>query len=222
MSTQAASMLIVDDHELYCEGLVEIISRWPEFNIVGSANNGPAAELLCDEHKPDLVLMDVQMPGQDGITTAANIKHKHPNTVVVMLTVSSEKHHLIESLQSGASGYMPKNVTGQRLRDCMRCALHGEIVISGRDAEIVFSLIRDDSSEGANNPRSAQVISGLSERDLQILQLVAQGCSNEEISEALFISIGMVKKYIASLMQRLQVDNRVKLAVFALKAGLAK
>lgn len=222
MSSKAAKLLIVDDHELYCEGLVEIINRWPEFNIVGSANNGPDAERLCDELEPDLVLMDVQMPGQNGIVAAKNIKERHPKTIVVMLTVSGERRHLLDSLISGATGYMPKNVSGQRLRDCLRSALHGEIVISGSVSDQLPSIVGEIPDQGAGNTPYAQTLAELSERDLQILKLVAQGCSNEEISESLFISIGMVKKYIASLMQRLQVDNRVKLAVFALKAGIAK
>lgn len=222
MSNNAAKLLVADDHELYCEGLVEIISRWSEFSIVGSANNGPDAERLCDELEPDLVLMDVQMPGQNGIVTVKNIKEKHPEIIVVMLTVSGERRHLLDSLVSGATGYMPKNVSGQRLRDCLRSALHGEIVLSGSVSDQLPSIIGEIPDQDANSTEQARIADKLSERDLQILGLVAQGCSNEEISESLFISVGMVKKYIASLMQRLQVDNRVKLAVFALKAGIAK
>lgn len=222
MTSSQTSLLIVDDHELYCEGLSEIISRWPEFNIVGSANSGREAERMCDELEPDLVLMDVQMPDQNGIETARKIKRKHPKTVLVMLTVSGEKHYLLDSLQSGATGYLMKNVTGQRLRDGLRSALHGEIVLSGGVSEQVSNIAGNalNQDSGSSSPR--KTVEGFSERDVQILKLLAQGCSNEEISESLFISVGMVKKYVAALMQELHVDNRVKLAIYAHKAGLAE
>lgn len=219
-----ARVLLVDDQVLYREGLRELIRRWPEFFVVGEASNGKEAVEFCRTHSLDLVLMDVQMPVMDGVEAAGVICRENSELPVVMLTVAVDDEHLFGALYNGAQGYILKDMPSRQLRNRLQGVLRGEAVLSGAVTARVLEELASGSAGSlyAAKPKEANVRDTLSERDVQILRLVAQGLSNEEIGAQLYLSAGTVKKHLSLLMQKLYLANRVQVAVFAIKAGLVE
>ena len=165
---------------------------------------------------PDFVLMDVQMPIMNGVEATGIIKAEHPEIKVVMLTVSADDEHLFGAIQSGAQGYLLKDTPSRQLRDRMRSVTKGQGTLSGIVTEKVIRKLNEQDSA----PYAAELQGDLSERDRQVIALVAEGLSNEEIGKRLFISPATVKKQISTLLLRLGLENRVQLAVYAVKAGI--
>lgn len=219
---RVARVLLADDQVLYREGLRELIRRWPEFEVVGEASNGQDAVEFCRKDSPDLVLLDVQMPVMGGVEAAGIICSAHPEIAVVMLTVAADDEHLFGALYSGAQGYILKDMPSRQLRNRLQGVVRGEGALSGA----VTARVLDEL--GANRIRRGQqvdagadaVLAKLTEREVKILKLVAQGLSNEEIGAQLYLSAGTVKKQLSVLMQKLYLNNRVQVAVFAIRAGL--
>ena len=221
VTPKVAGVLLVDDHTLYREGLRELIKHWDEFEVVGEAANGQEAVELCRHRHPEIVLMDVQMPVMDGIEATRLIRQECPATAVVMLTVSTEEKHLFEAIREGARGYVLKIIPARQLRDRLRGVLQGEVMLSGAVAIKVleeFSRQRGAEAPGQLGPRQDEA---LTEREIQILRLVAEGLSNEEIGARLFLSEQTVKKRLSGVLQKLHLNNRVQAAAHAVRHGLA-
>ena len=212
-------VLVVDDQILYREGLCELMGHWHEFEIIGQASNGQEAVDFCAMRKPDLILMDVQMPVMDGISATAAICSRYPQVRIVMLTVSAEDEHLFGAIQNGAIGYILKDTPARQLRNRLRGIAAGE---GSRSGIVAAKVIKEVSSRTYLSAESEAQAALLTERETELLSLVANGLSNEEIGEQLFLSAGTVKKQLSSLMRKLCVDNRVQLAVWAVKAGLSR
>ncbi|MBQ9955133.1 MAG: response regulator transcription factor [Eggerthellaceae bacterium] len=213
-------VLLVDDQVLYREALSELVGRWPEFCVVAEASNGLEAVEECGRHEPDLVLMDIQMPIMNGVEAAAAISRKWPDTTVVMLTVSIDDQHLFGALCNGARGYILKNTPAAELRGKMRGAMRGEGVLSGEVAAKLidkFSKMHPVASDGS---QEQLLETGLTEREVDIVRLVAQGFSNEEIAAKLYLSTSTVKKQLGIIMQKHSLHNRVQIAVYAMRMGL--
>lgn len=221
-------VLLVDDQVLYREALRGLIDRWPEFDVVAEASDGNEAVELALALKPDLVLMDVRMPRLNGVDAAREILDKLPGTDIVMLTVESDKELVFEALQSGIRGYLLKDTPARKLRDRLHSVIQGEATLSESvTAPVVdeFARMRDLVSGADGSGRAGgDVLSAdhLTDREKDILRLVAQGKSNEEIGSELYLSVGTVKKQLSNLMLRLCLENRVQAAVYAVKAGLDK
>ena len=199
------------------------MDRWPEYAIVGEAHDGKKAVEMARELKPDLVLMDISMPKMNGIDATRAILSEFPDTIVVMITVESEKDLVLEALQVGARGYLLKDTPARKLRDRLRQILQGDISLSETvTTPVVEELNRMRATLGANVGATTGVPSAdkLTDREKDILRLVAKGLSNEEISATLYLSLGTVKKQLSNLMLRLGLENRVQAAVYAVKAGL--
>lgn len=223
-------IVLVDDQLLYREGLRGLFEHWPEFEVVGEASNGHEAVEACKRLNPDLVLMDLQMPVMDGIEAAKAIHGLLPEAVIVMLTVATSEELVFSALDTGVRGYLLKDTPARQLRSRLHGILQGEMALSGAvTASVVGELTRLRECGGAlpspaerdESERGPVPIAQLTQREMEILRCVAQGKSNEEISAELYLSLGTVKKQLGVIMQRLYAENRVQLAVYAVRHGLA-
>lgn len=227
MGDTPSRVLLVDDQVLYREAVRSLIDRWSEFEVVAEASDGAEAVELACALKPDLILLDVRMPKMDGVEATRWIVRHVPDAKIVMLTVESDKDHVFEALQNGARGYLLKDTPARKLHDRLRSVVQGEMALSESvTAPVVdeFARLRASAgcaaSDGGAVSRLREDAARLSERDKTMLRLIAQGKTNEEIGAELYLSVGSVKKQLSSLMLQLGVDNRVQLAVYAVKAGL--
>lgn len=227
MGDTPSRILLVDDQVLYREAVRSLIDRWSEFEVVAEASDGAEAVELACALKPDLILLDVRMPKMDGAEATRRIVRHVPDAKIVMLTVESDKDHVFEALQNGARGYLLKDTPARKLHDRLRSVVQGEMALSESvTAPVVdeFARLRASAgcaaSDGGAVSRLREDAARLSERDKTMLRLIAQGKTNEEIGAELYLSVGSVKKQLSSLMLQLGVDNRVQLAVYAVKAGL--
>ena len=244
MEGKRTRLVLVDDQLLYREGLRGLIEHWPEFEVVGEASNGSEAVCLCSRCAPDLVLMDLQMPVMDGIAAAEAIHERLPDTIIVMLTVATSDELVFDALRTGIRGYLLKDTPARQLRHRLHGILQGDMALSDAvTATVVGELTRLRAAQprtgvGAGGAAAAGAagvggVAGtqataagqgpavqLTQRERDILRLVAQGKSNEEISAELYLSLGTVKKQLGMIMQRLYVENRVQLAVYAVQHNL--
>jgi DNA-binding NarL/FixJ family response regulator len=212
------TLLIVDDHVLFREGLKELISHWHDFIVVGEASNGLEAVEQCQDLLPDIVLMDINMPGMGGVESTRQIRIKSPSVRVIVLTMSSEEKHLFEALKNGAQGYILKDTPVRRLHDSLRGVMNNEVPISGVIAAKLLEEFKE--THWAKDLPMAARLEPLTERERYILGLVAEGLSNAEIGERLFLSEQTVKKQLSNVLQKLHLNNRVQLAVYAVREGL--
>lgn len=217
-----ARLLVVDDQELYREGLIGLIGHWKDFEVIGDAASGAEAVQRARELKPDVVLMDLQMPGMNGIEATAQIHLEMPDVRIIILTVSVDEDALFACFREGATGYVLKDTSSDQLHSNLRAAVNGDVVLSGRMGErIVKRLAASQAQMGARRAHPTDAMGAeLTEREIELLCLVAQGLSNDEIGAQMYVSFGTVKKSLQALMRKLQLPNRVMLAVYAVKAGL--
>ena len=214
------TILVVDDHLLFREGLSNIIGRWDDFEVVGEAQNGAEAIQKTRDLLPDIILMDITMPVMNGIQATRQISRVYPATKVVILTVSEEEENLMEAIKSGAKGYVLKDTPSRRLHDQLRSVLRGEAALSGVMAEKILQEF--------NRPRDfivteeAITVEALTDREQEVLQLVVGGLTNREVGERLTISENTVKKYLHNILEKLNLNNRVEAAIYAVKEGLVK
>lgn len=210
-------VLIVDDHVLFREGLAGIISSQPDLQVVGEASDGFEALVKAQELKPDLILMDVQMPGMDGIEAARQIRHTLPETIIVMLTIRGDDFMLFDALKNGAQGYLLKDIRSQDLLEMLRGALRGEAALSHNLAGRVLSEFRRLSTGGVSESEDD---GGLSEREQQVLVQAAKGATDKEIAAQLNISLNTVKTHIRNILSKLHVHTRREAAKAAHARGI--
>ena len=202
---EQARVLLADDHALFREGLAGIIGAQPDMQVVGEANDGLEAFVKSQELKPDLILMDVQMPGMDGIEAVRQIKQVLPETIIVMLTVRGDDEMLFEALKNGAQGYLLKDIQSQYMLEMLRGALRGEAALSPNLAGRVLSEFRRLSKGGASEKEDD---GGLTEREQQVLLQASKGATDKEIAAALNISLNTVKTHIRNILSKLYVRTR--------------
>ncbi len=213
----ATRVLLVDDHGLFREGLAMIISSQPDMIVVGEASDGLEAVIQAGELKPDLVLMDIQMPGMDGIEATRRIKKELPSTIIVMLTVRDDEEKLFEAIKSGAQGYLLKQMQSPELINMMRRAMAGEAAISPRLAGQMLEEFRRLSQL---EPREEEDLAELSPRELEVLHQVALGRTDKEIAAVLSLSVHTVKTHLRNILAKLQVSGRKEAARLAKERGL--
>lgn len=199
-------VLLADDHALFREGLAGIINNQPDMQVVGEANDGLEAFVKAQELKPDLILMDVQMPGMDGVEAVGQIKQILPETIIVMLTVRGDDDYLFEALKNGAQGYLLKEIRSQELMEMLRGALRGEAAISPSLAGRVLSEFRRLSKGGVSEKKEDD--SGLTEREQQVLIEASKGATDKEIAASLNISLNTVKTHMRNILSKLHVSTR--------------
>lgn len=209
---EKARVLLADDHVLFREGLAGIIASQTDMETVGEAGDGFEALVKARELKPDLILMDVQMPGMDGVEATRQIKQTLPETIIVMLTVRGDDEFLFEALKNGAQGYLLKEIRSQTLLEMLRGALQGEAAISPSLAGRVLAEFRRLSKYDAVN---GETDNDLTEREQQVLSKAAQGATDKEIAAELNISLNTVKTHMRNILSKLHVSTRREAAKVA-------
>ncbi|MCI0478580.1 MAG: response regulator transcription factor [Anaerolineales bacterium] len=206
------SILLVDDHTLFREGLESLLRTHSGVRVVGSAGNGEEAITLARELMPDLILMDVRMPGVSGLEATRRITEEMPAMRVVMLTMSEDDHDLFEAIKNGAQGYLLKTTASDELYHFLEGAMEGESPISGVMATKMLGEFKHPASESKLTEFPCEK---LTEREYQVLFRLAEGMKNREIAAALFISESTVKKHLRNILAKLHLQNRVQAALFA-------
>ncbi|MBQ3301084.1 MAG: response regulator transcription factor [Eggerthellaceae bacterium] len=215
-------LLIADDQSLFREGLCKIISDWDEFEVAGQASSGFGAVEAYALLKPDIVLMDLNMPGMNGIDATKEILARWPDARVVILTVSEEGNELFETILSGACGFIQKDTPIDMLRFQLMAAAKGETPLSGPAATKLVERMRSavKISSPAERHERFNPADSLTEREHDVLALLGEGLSNSEIAQRLFISEKTVKKHLNSIYVKINVSNRAQAAIYAIRAGI--
>ena len=209
-------VLIVDDHELFRRALREHLEA-NGVDVVGEAQDAEGAVAVATETTPEVVLMDIRMPGGSGIDATRRLLEAVPGTQVLMLTIHTEDVVIAEAIMAGASGYLLKDAGGDQILAAIAAAHSGETPLSPRIASALIRLIRE--REPAPATRSGE-LPRLTEREREVLGLIAEGRENNEIAAALVISPETVKTHVSSILEKLEADNRAQAAVTAVRAGL--
>ena len=206
-------VLLVDDHQLFRTGLAELLAE-QGLRIVGAAADGASALELVEKCAPDVVLMDLEMPGLSGVETIRRIAEIAPRTRVVVLTIDAEERSVIDAIGAGACGYLLKGTSLQSLVAGINAAVAGESLISGVVGAKLFERLRADDRRSA---AEGCVFDELSGREVEILKLLATGKHNIEIAKELFISPHTVRNHISNILAKLQISNRIEATAFAIR-----
>jgi DNA-binding NarL/FixJ family response regulator len=209
-------VLLVDDHDLFRTGLMNLLVE-QGVHVVGEAPDGQKALRLVRELVPDVVVMDLNMPGMTGVEATREITATSPLTRVVVLTISADNTDVVEAVMAGACGYLLKDSSIQELIAGIRAAAAGESLISPQIATKVLQVLRSHNADGG---AADAIRAELSDRELEILKLIANGKDNAEIARDLFISPKTVKNHISNILMKLQIDNRIQAAVYAVRSGI--
>ncbi|HEX2234693.1 MAG TPA: response regulator transcription factor [Actinomycetota bacterium] len=211
-------VLIVDDHALFRRGLQMVLEGEPDIDVVGEAGDGHEAVDRAEAAAPDVVLMDVRMPRRTGIEATRVIKDTLPSTKILMLTISDEEADLYEAIKAGASGYLLKEISIEEVASAVRKVNAGQSLISPSMAskllnEFAAMVKRRDERNQVPGPR-------LTERELEVLKLVAKGMNNRDIGQALFISENTVKNHVRNILEKLHLHSRMEAVVYAVREKL--
>ncbi|MBU1107788.1 MAG: response regulator transcription factor [Candidatus Riflebacteria bacterium] len=209
------SLIIVDDHALVRQGIRAFLETQPDISIVGEAENGSDAITLCAEHAPDVVMLDLIMPGMNGVEAARKIKEVSPRTHILILTSYHDEEHIFPAMKAGAQSYLLKDVSPEDLIKAIRKAAIGETTLHPKVASQLIQALTTQ-----NRTRKELGASELSSREMQVLKLIAEGNTNMEIAEVLFISEKTVKSHVTNILSKLHLSDRTKAAVFAWQNGL--
>jgi DNA-binding NarL/FixJ family response regulator len=210
-------VMLVDDHVLFRKGVEALLTAHDDFDVVGEASNGEEAVEEVAACKPDVILMDIDMPVCSGLDAVKMIKSKMPNVHIVMLTVSDDDQDLFKAIKNGAEGYLLKNLEPKDLYEMLHGILRGEAPITGIMASKILEEFRNPQPASESKSEGEDE---LTERELEVLGLIAEGLTNKEIAEALSITENTVKVHVRTTLEKLHLNNRVQAAVFAVREGL--
>jgi len=209
-------LLICDDQAIVCEGLRAILTPIPQIEVVGIANNGAEAIDLTRAKQPDLVLMDLKMPKMNGIQATKAIREQFPNVRILVLTTFDADEWVIDAIRNGASGYLLKDAPQEELVKAIIDTANG---LSHIDPHVAGKLFDRITQQPVSVMPDGKLISQLSDREREVLRLLATGLSNTEIAQTLFLSEGTVKNYVSALFSKLGVADRTQAAILAIRAG---
>jgi NarL family two-component system response regulator LiaR len=212
--TERIKLLLVDDHQLVRWGVRTFLATQPDIEVVGEAASGEEALRLATELSPDVALVDLVMPGMDGVELTRRLKAQGARTQVIVLTSYHEDEHIFPAIRAGALSYLLKDVSARELADAVRKAATGEAVLHPR---VAARVVRELHAVPRGNPAPGPI---LSERELEVLRLIAEGRSNAEIAEQLVISENTVKTHVGSILSKLHLADRTQAAVYAWREGL--
>jgi len=218
ISDEPIRVLIVDDHALFRRGLVMVLEQEKDIDLVGEAGDGAEAVNIAQDTMPDVVLMDVRMPRRGGIEATSQIKAIAPHTKILMLTISDEEADLYDAIKAGASGYLLKEISIEEVANAIRQVHAGQSMISPSMAsklltEFATMVKKTDEKPAAAQPR-------LTEREMEVLRLVAKGRNNRDIAKELFISENTVKNHIRNILEKLHLHSRMQAVVYAVREKL--
>jgi DNA-binding NarL/FixJ family response regulator len=211
-------VLLADDHQLFREGLVNILKAQPDFEVVGEASDGLEAMVKANQLLPDLILMDVTMPVCDGLEATQSIKKELPDVTIVMLTVSDDNEKVFEAIRNGAQGYLLKSINSKEMLASMRGAVRGEAAITRSLGGRMLKEFRRISLQAANIPTDISV--SLTAREQEVLSLVAQGATNKDIANSLSVSIHTIKSHMRKILSKFHLEKRQEAVQFAKQRGL--
>lgn len=202
-------LLLVDDQDIFRQGLATLLSTEEDLEVIAQASNGNSAIALAEKLQPDVILMDIQMPICNGVTATREICRRYPWMRILVLTTFDDDEYIGQSLQAGAKGYLLKRKPAEEMAMAIRAVNHGYAQLSPEVAPKVFAQIKPIDSA------NTRLIDILSFRELEVLQLVGHGQNNREISTTLHLSIGTVKNYISQILQKLELRDRIAAALWA-------
>ena len=209
-------VLIVDDHAVVRQGIRTFLETALDLEVIGAAEGGTQAVRLAEEFKPDVALVDMVMPGLDGVETTRAIRSASPQTQVIIFTSYHEDAHIFPAIRAGALSYLMKDATPNEIAEAIRKAARGEAVLDSRVAARVVHEMQDPGREQVN------AFALLSERELEVLRLVAMGSTNQEIAEKLVIGESTVKTHVGNILSKLNLSDRTQAAVYAWAAGIVR
>jgi two-component system, NarL family, nitrate/nitrite response regulator NarL len=213
---QTIRLLLADDHHLFRKGLASLLEKEPGFEVVAEAEDGAEAIRKAQAVKPDLVLMDIHMPGVNGLEATRQITSTVPATRVVIVTISEEDKDLFEAIKCGAHGYLSKKVEPEKLRELLVGVFRGEAALSGATA---VRILKECAARASKHSETTPV-DDLTEREKEVLQLLAAGLTNKEIGSRLDIAENTVKNHLKGILGKLHLQNRVQAAALAIQQGI--
>lgn len=208
-------VFICDDQAVVCDGLEMILGSDPEIEVVGTALDGAEALEVIPDARPDLVLMDLKMPGMNGIQATRQIHQKYPQIKILVLTTFGDDEWVFDAIRSGASGYLLKGTPRLELIKAVKGTMAGETHVDPGVAGRLFTHVAQSTVQ-----RDTTVAKDLSEREMDVLKLLAQGLTNAEIAERLYLTQGTVRNYVSSILAKLDVEDRTQAALIAVRHGL--
>jgi two-component system response regulator DevR len=208
-------IILVDDHEVVRLGLKSLLERHPQFEIVGEAGSAREAIEQVNALNPDVVVMDIRLPGTSGIEACEQIVNQHPHTKVIMLTSYAEDEMLFSAIRAGASGYILKQIGSEDLVKALESVGRGEALLDPAVTQRVFQEVRRAVKE-----EEASAFAHLSQQEKHVLLLVSEGKTNREIAKSLFLGEGTVRNYVSSILSKLGVNNRAEAAAYAVEHNL--
>jgi NarL family two-component system response regulator LiaR len=206
-TSSAIQVLLVDDHNVVRSGLATFLSAYEDLKLVGEAKNGIEALNLCHKQIPDVILMDLMMPVMDGITATRAILADYPDIKIIAMTSFDEANLVHEVLAAGAISYLLKNITADELVKAIRDAVSGRSTLAPEAARVLIEATRSTKKSACD----------LTEREMEVLQLVVQGQSNQQIANAMVITVATVKAHMSSILAKLQVSSRAEAIAYAIK-----
>ena len=221
-------IIIADDHSLFRAALRQMLREWPDLEVVGEASDGREAVEICLRLRPEMVLMDVQMPVMNGIEATRRIKRELPSSIVLMLTAFARPEYLLEAIKAGASGYVLKHARPEQIAEAIRKALEGDLPFDQEMAgRLLVRLIQERQHRQATSreaygarPMPPLLREPLTPREKEVLMLLVRGQTNQEIAQSLFVSASTVKHHVRHLMSKLGASDRVQAIIIAIELGL--
>lgn len=210
-------VVLADDQELIRQSLGFVLNRQEDIEIVGTARNGQEALHLVEEHQPDVALLDVRMPEMDGVECTRRIKQLYPRTKVIILTTFDDDEYIYDALRYGATGYLLKGVSVDRLTEAVREAAHGGSIIAPEVASRVLQMFARMAGNTAAERVGRTDAAELTRMEGKVVGAVGRGLSNREIAERLFLSEGTVRNYISGILRKLELRDRTQLAIWAVQ-----
>jgi DNA-binding NarL/FixJ family response regulator len=220
-------VLLVDDHAILREGIRYLLSASGDVEVIGEAQDGVEALEMVDSLMPDAVLMDIAMPRMNGIEATTELKKRHPNLPVLILSMYDSEEYVLPILKAGASGYVLKRAAAQELVSALKAVMAGQLILHSDVARTVIQNLNRSQGEGTHPGTGIRIDAGmqalleqLTEREREVLTLIARGLTNQQIGVKLFISIKTVQAHRANLMEKLDLHDAVELTKFAIRTGL--
>jgi DNA-binding NarL/FixJ family response regulator len=217
--SEPTRILLVDDQPLFRGAIAALLASQPDMEVVGEAENGLVGVERARALRPDLVVLDVDMPVMNGVEAVRLIREQVMDVKVIMLTVSDVEDHVLDALRHGAHGYLLKDLRPEQLYDMIRSVMRNETPISPAVAGRLLREIREGGSQRVTSP-TAREQQSVTRRELEILRLVAEGMSNKEIARKLVITEGTVKNHVHNALEKLHMDNRIQAAAYVIRNGL--
>jgi len=210
-----SKIMIVDDHEVVRLGLISLLEQNSQYEVIAQSDNAVDAIKKVETYKPDIVLMDIRLPGMSGIEACEQINKKYPETKVIMLTSYAEDEMLFSAIKAGASGYVLKQINAKDLINSIESVARGEASLDPAVTQRVFQEVRKAVRE-----EEASAFSSLSQQEKMVLKLVSEGKTNRDIAQNLFLGEGTVRNYVSSILSKLNVSNRAEAAAYAVEHNL--